>query len=97
MIALGYRVLIKPEKIEEVTAGGIVLPETVREKERLVTQTGEVVGIGPECWDGKAQWVEVGDRVLYSKYAQKHIQDPDTKENYVIVNDEDVIAKLNKE
>jgi chaperonin GroES len=66
---LGDRVVVEPIEQEEVTAGGIVLPETAKEK----PQQGVVLAAGPggRDEDGKhvSMDVEVGDKVLYAKYA----------------------------
>jgi chaperonin GroES len=66
---LGDRVVVEPIEQEEVTAGGIVLPETAKEK----PQQGKVMAAGPGARDegGKriAMDVKVGDKVLYAKYA----------------------------
>ncbi|MFL7869782.1 MAG: co-chaperone GroES [Anaerolineales bacterium] len=66
---LGDRVVVEPIEQEEVTAGGIVLPETAKEK----PQQGKVLAAGPGARDedGKhiAMDVKVGDKVLYAKYA----------------------------
>jgi chaperonin GroES len=65
---LGDRIVVEPIEQEEVTAGGIVLPETAKEK----PQQGKVLAVGPGARDdeGKriAMDVKVGDKVLYAKY-----------------------------
>jgi len=66
---LGNRVVIEASETEEMTAGGIILPETAKEK----PQQGAVVAVGPGERDeeGKriAMDVKVGDKVLFAKYA----------------------------
>jgi chaperonin GroES len=66
---LGDRVVVEPIEQDEVTAGGIVLPETAKEK----PQQGMVIAAGPGTRDedGKriALDVKVGDKVLFAKYA----------------------------
>jgi len=66
---LGDRVVVEPIEQEEVTAGGIVLPETAKEK----PQQGNVVAAGPGTRDEGGKHIEmdvkVGDKVLYAKYA----------------------------
>ena len=70
---LGDRLVIKPIEQEETTAGGILLPETAKEK----PQEGEVMAAGPGKLDDDgnrvAMEVKVGDRVLYAKYAVTEI------------------------
>ena len=66
---LGDRVVIKPTPKEEVSKGGIVLPDTAKEK----PQEGKIIAVGPGRMtdDGKriAMEVKKGDKVIYSKYA----------------------------
>lgn len=66
---LGNRVVVEPLEQEEITAGGIVLPETAKEK----PQQGMVQAVGPgdRDEDGKriAMDVKVGDKVLFAKYS----------------------------
>jgi chaperonin GroES len=66
---LGNRVVVEPLEQEEITAGGIVLPETAKEK----PQQGMVLSVGPGDRDdeGKriAMDVKVGDKVLFAKYS----------------------------
>ena len=71
---LGERVFVKVSASEEKTAGGILLPDTAKEK----PQIGEIVATGPgkRNDDGSRQELEVkiGDKVLYSKYAGTDIK-----------------------
>jgi len=66
---LGDRIVVEPIEQEEVTAGGIVLPETAKEK----PQQGKVLAAGPGARDDDgdriAMDVKVGDKVLYAKYS----------------------------
>ena len=66
---LGDRLVVEPIEQEEVTAGGIVLPETAKEK----PQQGKVLAVGPGARDDEgdriAMDVKVGDKVLYAKYS----------------------------
>jgi len=71
---LGNRVVVEPLEQEEMTAGGIVLPETAKEK----PQKGKVLSIGPgdRDEDGKRipMDVSVGDTVLFAKYSGTEIK-----------------------
>ena len=88
---LGDRVVIRPTKKEEMTKGGIVLPDTVKEK----PQEGEVVAVGPgklsEEGNRIAMEVKVGDRVIYAKYAGTEIKVDD--EELIISRESDILAK----
>lgn len=63
------RVIVKPAKAEEKTAGGIIIPDTAKEK----PQRGIVIAAGPGKKDEPVT-VKVGDNVLYGKYAGTEIQ-----------------------
>ena len=71
---LGGRVLIEPIEQEEVTAGGIVLPETAKEK----PQQGKVLAAGPgdrnDKGDRVAMDVKAGDVVLFAKYSGTEVK-----------------------
>jgi chaperonin GroES len=88
---LGDRVVIRPTKKEEMTKGGIVLPDTAKEK----PQEGEVVAVGPgklsEEGNRIAMEVKVGDRVIYARYAGTEIKVDD--EELIIARESDILAK----
>jgi chaperonin GroES len=88
---LGDRIVVKPIEREEVTKGGIVLPDTVKEK----PQEGKILAVGPGrlSEDGKriAMDVKVGDVVLYVKYGGTEIKIED--EELVILRESDILAK----
>ncbi len=87
---LGDRVLIKPMPREEVTKGGIVLPDTAKEK----PMEGKVIAVGPGRFneEGKrvAMDVKEGDTVLYAKYAGTEIKFHD--EDLLIVSEKDILG-----
>ena len=87
---LGDRVLVKPLESEEKTKGGIVLPDTAKEK----PQEGKViaVGKGSVSEDGKTQSLEVkvGDKVLYGKYSGTEVKVDE--EDHIIMKEEDILA-----
>ncbi|MCY4556059.1 MAG: co-chaperone GroES [Chloroflexi bacterium] len=89
---LGERIVIKPTEQEAQTRGGILLPDTAKEK----PQEGEVVAVGPgrASDDGSRIPMEltVGDKVIYSKYAGTEYEDGD--EEYLIMRESDVLAKI---
>ena len=89
---LGDRIVIRPIMREEVTKGGIVLPDTAKEK----PQEGEVIAVGPGKLtdDGKRLEMEVkqGDKVMYAKYAGTEFKQDD--EELLILRDSDVLAKI---
>jgi len=87
---LADRILIKPLKAEEKTKGGIILPDTAKEK----PQEGKVVAVGKgkTLESGKAEPLEVkvGDKVLYGKYSGTEIKIDG--EEHLIVKEEDILA-----
>ena len=91
---LGDRIIVKPIEREEVTKGGIVLPDTAKEK----PQEGKVIAVGPGrlSEDGKriAMEVKVGDRVIYARYGGTEIKIED--EELVILRESDILAKRSK-
>ena len=88
------RLVVRPVEKEEVTKGGIVIPDTVKEK----PQEGEVLAVGPGrlTEDGKriAMEVKVGDRVIYAKYGGTEIKVDD--EDLMILRESDILAKKAK-
>jgi len=87
---LGSRLVVEPIEEEEVTSGGIVLPETAKEK----PQKGTVLAIGPGDRNEKGERipmdVKVGDKVLYAKYAGTEIKYEGKK--LLILRESDILA-----
>ena len=106
--AVGHRVIIKPDAVEKKSQGGIIL--TVDEKrERAASQKGTVFQVGPMAWKnevygyglpGWEPWCKEGDRVFFARYAGKFIRatdDPLSEDHYIVLNDEDIQAVIEKE
>ena len=91
---LADRLVVKPIEREEVSRGGIVLPDTAKEK----PQEGEVMAVGPGrlSEDGKriAMEVKVGDIVIYTKYGGTEIKIEG--EELVILRESDILARKGK-
>ena len=87
---LGSRVVVEPIEQEDVTAGGIVLPETAKEK----PQKGTVLSVGPGDRDDEGKRipmdVKVGDSVLFAKYAGTEIKVDGKK--LLILRESDLLA-----
>lgn len=90
MRPLADRVVLKPIQVEEKTKGGIVLPDTAKDK----PQEGEVIAVGPgrvlDNGTKLAPEVKVGDRVIYSKYSGSEVKIEG--EEYLIVRESDILA-----
>jgi chaperonin GroES len=87
---LGGRVIIEPIEQEEMTAGGIILPETAKEK----PQEGKVLAVGPGDRDDKGARVPmdvaVGDKVLFAKYSGTEVKLDSRK--LLIMRESDLLA-----
>jgi len=79
------RVIVKPAAAEEKTAGGIIIPDTAKEK----PQRGTVVAAGPGKKD-EPMTVKAGDTVIYTKYAGQEL--PHEGNNYLIMRESDILA-----
>ena len=91
---LDDRVIVKQSEAEEVTAGGIVLPDSAKEK----PQRGKVVAIGPgkllDSGERGAMCVKKGDEVFYGKYAGNDVEIDEDK--FVILRESDILAIIEK-
>ncbi|HLF61480.1 MAG TPA: co-chaperone GroES [Acidimicrobiia bacterium] len=91
---LGDRVVVSPtEEAESRTPGGLVIPDTAKEK----PQIGEVIAVGPGARDENGERipmdVSVGDKVLYSKFAGTEVKlDSD---EYLVLSERDLLAVVN--
>jgi chaperonin GroES len=87
MKPINDRVVVKPAPAEEKTAGGIIIPDTAKEK----PQRGEVIAVGPGKEDN-AMTVKPGDIVLYGKYSgqELHYEGAD----YLIMREDDILVVL---
>ncbi len=89
---LDDRVVVKPVEAEETTAGGIVLPDTAKEK----PQRGKVLAVGPgrllDSGERCPIGVEVGDEVLFSKYGGTEVEVDG--EELKILRESDILAKI---
>jgi chaperonin GroES len=88
---LGDRIVVKPLQKEEKTKGGIIIPDTAKEK----PQEGEVVAVGPGRMtdDGQriAMELKAGDRVIYSRYGGSEIKIDGVE--MIILRESDILAK----
>ncbi|MDP4711363.1 MAG: co-chaperone GroES [Saprospiraceae bacterium] len=87
MRPINDRVVVKPAPAEEKTKGGIIIPDTAKEK----PLRGEVVAVGPGK-DGNLMTVQVGDIVLYGKYAGQELLHEG--EQYLIMREDDILVIL---
>ncbi|MBK8967395.1 MAG: co-chaperone GroES [Saprospiraceae bacterium] len=85
MKPIADRVIIKPAPADEKTKGGLIIPDTAKEK----PQRGEVIAVGPGK-DGNLMTVQVGDMVLYGKYSGQEIHYEG--DDYLIMREEDILC-----
>ncbi len=87
MKPINDRVVVKPAPAEETTRGGIIIPDTAKEK----PQRGEVIAVGPGK-EGNLMTVQIGDTVLYGKYSGQELQYEG--EDYLIMREDDILVVL---
>ena len=87
---LGDRIVVKPLDAEEKTSGGIVLPDSAKER----PQTGEVIAVGPgktlDNGNVAPMEVNVGDKVVYSKYGGTEVKVEG--ESFTIMREDDILG-----
>lgn len=94
----GHRVLVRPDKVDE-KEGSLFLPAEVRARMGDAQIFGSVVSLGPnafKAFDDGVPWCAAGDRVAFAKYGGFIIQDPETKELFRLLNDEDICAVISE-
>jgi chaperonin GroES len=88
------RIVVEPLEAEQVTASGLVIPDTAKEK----PQEGKVLAVGPGRFDDKGARipvdVQVGDVVLYSKYGGTEVKY--SGQEYLVLSARDVLAVIEK-
>lgn len=96
---LDLRVVVRPDKAQDRTAGGIILPDQTRDADKFAAQKGTLVAVGENAWEEAAarsaafQAPQPGDRVMIGKYAGTRFNGVDG-EDYVLMNDIDIIGRL---
>lgn len=87
MKPISDRVVVKPASADEKTKGGLIIPDTAKEK----PQRGEVIAVGPGKEDNKMT-VSVGDTVLYGKYAGQELSYEG--HDYLIMREDDILVVI---
>jgi co-chaperonin GroES (HSP10) len=101
----GHRILIRHDKLEDVDdtfkaakRAGIEIPKEFKEirLEQNAVDKGIVIAIGHTAWKdfGGDPWCAVGDYIAFARHAGKYIEDPETKEEFVLLNDEDIVCVI---
>lgn len=106
---VGHRLLVKPDdvndRLQHDLGNGKKLQIVVEDKnvEKSKEVFGTLVAVGPDAWKafGKdfngAPWAKVGDRVTFSQHAGRYLTDPESDEQLLIMNDEDIICVVTGE
>lgn len=107
LIPVTYRILVKQQKLENTSteykraeALGLVIPETQdKQRAQAGVDQGYVVAFGPTVFTeyGTENPLKVGDLVAFAKYSGKILTDPDDNEEYVALNDADIIAIIKEQ
>lgn len=102
IIPVLHRILIKQDKLEETNkdyvrarAAGIVIPDHEDNKRAQAgVDTGTILAIGETAYRdfGTTPPIKVGDRIAYALFSGKFITDPEDNEEYVALNDEDIVC-----
>lgn len=93
--AVGHRVLMLTDTVEETTVSGIVLPKKAVKAEQDLSVVATVVEVGYDAWSDKStDFCAVGDRVLIGQYTGKFHESPIDGKIYRFVNDLDIISPL---
>ena len=91
-----FKVLIKPDKVEGQTSGGLYLPDSARDKQQFSVDRGEIMDFGEGFFrDLPGPIPKVGDRVIFNRYAGSLITIEDNgRTDYRLCNDKDICAIL---
>lgn len=103
----GHYVLVRPQKLEDIDTSyaaakrmGLEIAGQEKRKEQIAVSKGEVLSLGISAYkdmqDG-VPWCKVGDLVAYVRHGGMFVQDPDTNEDLLLLNDSDIVALLKKE
>lgn len=95
IVPVEFKVLIKPEEVEAKSAGGIYIPDQVKDKEKFAKERGTIVAVGAIAFT-EPDWLhrpKSGDKVLYDRYAGALVKGIDG-EDYRLINDKEIGAVL---
>jgi chaperonin GroES len=96
LVPVDLRILVKPDPVEEVTKGGIILADTSKDRAKYAATKATVVAVGANAfreWGDEALKPGPGDRVIFAQYTGAREKGADG-DDYVVMNDADVLAVL---
>ena len=93
-----YRVLVLLDDTEEITSGGLYIPETVRDQRQMAQVKATLIAVGGNAFnDWQSPLPKVGDRVYCAKYAGLQVHGADGVRNYKLCSDKDICAVITEE
>lgn len=90
------KVLVLPDQIPRVSAGGIQIPEDVVAREEMAQIFATLIAVGPQAWKGLTPAAAPGDRVMIAKFTGQLFTGPDGR-RYRVIHDLDVVGKITKQ
>lgn len=96
IVPVDLRILVKPDPVEEVTAGGIVLPGSVKDKQKYAATKATFIQAGENAfveWGDRARKPAPGDQVLFAQFSGAREKGADG-DDYVLMNDKDLLAVI---
>lgn len=91
-----YKVLVKPKTLSKKTAGGIIMPDEVVDREQYTNSFGQIVEFGGNAFEGWVIAPEKGAFIMFDKYAGSSITGQDGVD-YKLINDKEIVAQMDKE
>jgi co-chaperonin GroES (HSP10) len=100
---VGYQMLVALPTMTQKTAMGIIIPETVNERERAASVVGTVIAMGSECYADRKKfpsgaWCKVGDNVLFSRYQGMRFRSKDAESGdmveYRMLSDDGIVGTV---
>lgn len=94
IIPVDLRVLVKPDPVEEVTKGGVIIADVTKDKQKFAGTKATLIAIGDNAfleWGDAARKPKPGDRVHYAQYSGSWIEGEDGQQ-YVLMNDKDLTS-----
>lgn len=93
---LDLRIVVKPDPVEEVSKGGILMPDQIRDRSKYAATKATLIAAGGNAfreWGDDARKPQPGDRVLFAQYTGAREKGADG-EDYVVMNDADLLAVI---
>lgn len=93
---LDLRIVVKPDPVEEVSKGGVLMPDQIKDRSKYAATKATLVAVGANAfreWGDDAKKPEPGDRVLFAQYTGAREKGADGAD-YVVMNDADLLAVI---